>query len=151
MFEILWVLLEFSTLTYLNPGFGRPWDMLGIFFVNDNFITLQKKSLGQKKVEFYEVPFCRIEKLPKWQFWTCAWNSKKNLSERLLWRLWRWHLQKVFLKVFSKRTHKVSKILFNLCSCKFLARLESKIRKCLFFDGSLLYKYSVQRELVLFE
>ena len=26
----------------------------------------------------------------------------------------------------------------NLGSCEFLARLESQIRKCLFFDGSLL-------------
>ena len=46
-FEILWVLLiksQFSTLTDLNPVFGRPWDMLGIFFVNFIFIALQKKS-----------------------------------------------------------------------------------------------------------
>ena len=43
----------------------------------------------------------------------------------------------------KKRTHKISKIRFNLGSCEFLARLKSKIRKCLFFDGSLLYKYSV--------
>ena len=42
------------------------------------------------------------------------------------------------LRLFSKRTHGISKILFNLGSCEFLARLESKIRKCLFFDGSLL-------------
>ena len=38
----------FSTMTYLNPGFGGPWDMLGIFFVNVIFITLQKKSFGTK-------------------------------------------------------------------------------------------------------
>ena len=62
------------------------------------------------------------------------------------------HLQKVFipfsmvrqiqdlgqskykLRLFSKRTHGISKILFNLGFCEFLARLESKIRKCLFFD-----------------
>ena len=42
------------------------------------------------------------------------------------------------LRLFSKRTHGISKILSNLGSCEFLARLESKIRKCLFFDGSLL-------------
>ena len=41
-------------------------------------------------------------------------------------------------EIFSKRTHKISKILFNLGSCEFLTKLESKIRKCLFFDGSLL-------------
>ena len=42
------------------------------------------------------------------------------------------------LRLFSKRTHRISKILFNLGSCEFLARLESKIRKCLFFEGLLL-------------
>ena len=69
--------------------------------------------------------------------------------------LWRWHLQKISLtypkfldlgqseyktEIFSKRTHKISKIIFKLGSCEYLelARLESKIRKCLFFDGSLL-------------
>ena len=70
--------------------------------------------------------------------------------------LWKCHFQKIFitfsrvrqiqdlgqskykLRLFSKRTHGISKILFNLGSCEFLARLESKIRKCLFFDGSLL-------------
>ena len=79
---------QFSTLTDLNPGFGRPWDMLGFFFVNDIFITLQKKSFGQKKFEFHarvqKWHFARIEKLPKWHFWTHAWNSKKISSERLL-------------------------------------------------------------------
>jgi hypothetical protein len=66
------------------------------------------------------------------------------------------HLQKIFitfsrvsqiqdlgqskykLRLFSKRTHWISKTLFNLGSFEFLAKLESKIRKCLFFDGSLL-------------
>ena len=33
---------QLSTLTNLNPGFGGPWDILGIF------IMLQKKSFGQK-------------------------------------------------------------------------------------------------------
>ena len=40
--------------------------------------------------------------------------------------------------IFSKRTHNISKLLFNLGSYESLARLESKIRKCLFFDGSKL-------------
>ena len=31
---------------YLNPGFGGLWDMLGIYFVNVIFITLQKKSFS---------------------------------------------------------------------------------------------------------
>ena len=75
--------------------------------------------------------------------------------------LWKCHIQKISitcsrvcqildlgqskykLRLFSKRTHGISKILFNLGSCEFLARLEGKIRKCLFFNGSLLYKHSV--------
>ncbi len=39
------------------------------------------------------------------------------------------------LRFSQKRTRKISKILFNLGSCEYLARLESKIRKHLFFDG----------------
>ena len=35
-------------------------------------------------------------------------------------------------EIFSKRTHKISKILFNLCSYESLASLESKIRRCPF-------------------
>ena len=52
---------------------------------------------------------------------------------------------RVKIEIFSKRSHphKISTILFNLGSCEFLARLENKIRKCLFFDGSSLKKYSV--------
>ena len=46
--------------------------------------------------------------------------------------------------ISCKWTHKISKILFNLCSCEYIARLESKIRKCLFFDSLLLQKYCVK-------
>ena len=48
-------------------------------------------------------------------------------------------------EIFSKRTHKISKILFNLGSCEYLARLESRISKCLFFDGSLIIMKSFSR------
>jgi len=41
---------QFSTLTYLNPGFGGPWDMLGIFFVNVKFITLHRRLLAKKNL-----------------------------------------------------------------------------------------------------
>ena len=76
------------------------------------------------------------------------------------------HLQKIFitfsrvcqiqdlgqskhkLRLFLKRTHGISKILFNLGSCELLAILESKIRKCLFFDGSLLEKDSVMGDVI---
>ena len=36
------------------------------------------------------------------------------------------------LRIFSKRTHNISKILFNLGSYEYLASLESKIRRCPF-------------------
>ena len=55
---------QFSKLRYLNSGFGGPWDMLGIFFVNVIFITLQNKSLGQ--INFW-IP-CTGSKVPFWQF-----------------------------------------------------------------------------------
>ena len=57
IFEILWVLFEKSlnlsefvksTLTELNPGFGRPWNMLRKKFLIAIFIMLQKNSFGQK-------------------------------------------------------------------------------------------------------
>ena len=62
---------QFSKMRYLNPGFGGPWDMLGIFFVNVIFITLQKKSFGQK---LFWIP-CTGSKVPFWQFF----NSGKKL------------------------------------------------------------------------
>ena len=42
---------QFSILTDLNPGFGRPWDMLAIFFVNAIFIMFQKKSFGKNSFD----------------------------------------------------------------------------------------------------
>ena len=39
---------------------------------------------------------------------------------------------------FLKKTHNISKILFNFGSSEYLSRQESKIRKCLLFDGSIL-------------
>ena len=66
--------------------------------------------------------------------------------------LWRCHLQIISLtcsrvrqiqdlgqlkyktEIFSQRTHKISKILFNLGSYESLESLESKIRRCPFFD-----------------
>ena len=61
------------TLTDLNPGFGKPWDILWLFFGFGTSILLQKKTFCQKKFEFSSrVQKChidRIEKLPKWHFW----------------------------------------------------------------------------------
>ena len=92
-----------------------------------------------------------------WHFWPLAWNSRIFFAKRLLLRHYESAIyNKIFLtfsrvcqiqdlgqskyklRLFSKRTQGISKILFNLGSCEFLARLESKNRKCLFFDGLLL-------------
>ena len=58
-------------LTDLNPGFGKPWDMLWLFFGFGTFIMLQKESFGQKQFpsRVQKCHFGRIEKLPKWHFW----------------------------------------------------------------------------------
>mgnify|MGYP001229301662 CR=1 FL=1 len=45
--EVLTIYNPHSFLTDLNPEFGGPWDMLGIFLVNVIFIMLLKKSFGQ--------------------------------------------------------------------------------------------------------
>ena len=62
----------FSTLTCLNPGFGRPWDMLDIFFVNVNFLTLKKRLLDKKNFEFHaqvqKCHFGHFSILAKWHF-----------------------------------------------------------------------------------
>ena len=108
---------------------------------------------------------CTGSKVPFWQFFHSAkmallipcMKFKFSFGQKASFEaIWKFHLQKIFitftrvrqiqdlgqskdkLRLFSKRTHRISKILFNLGSCEFLARLESKIRKCLFFDGSLL-------------
>ena len=39
----------YCTFYCINPGFGRPWGMLWIFFFTAIFILLQKNAFGQKK------------------------------------------------------------------------------------------------------
>ena len=59
---------QFANFTDLNPGFGRPWDMLEIFWLNVIFIMLQKKSFGQNNFWIS----CTISKVQFWvnfQFW----------------------------------------------------------------------------------
>ena len=153
--------MPFCTFTDLNPGFGGPWNKLWIFLVNGTFIVPQKKSFGQKKFWISctgsKVPFWQNEKIAKMALLNLCMKFKNFFGQKTSFEaLWKCHLQKIFitfsrvrqiqdlgqskykLRLFSKRTHGISKILFNLGSCEFLARLESKIRKCLFFDGSLL-------------
>ena len=43
----------FCTFSYINPGFGGPWDKLWIFFLIAIFIMLQKNAFGRKKFEFH--------------------------------------------------------------------------------------------------
>ena len=107
--------------------------------------------VGFKSAILAIFPFCQngtVEPVHENQLFFCQKTSFEALRKC--------HLQKVFttfsrvhqiqdlgqsrykLRLFSKRTHGISKILFNLGSCEILARLESKIRKCLFFDSSLL-------------
>ena len=62
---------QFSTLTDLNPGFGGPWDMLGIFFVNVIFIMLHRSLSVKKNFEFHrrvqKCHFGNFSLLAKWQ------------------------------------------------------------------------------------
>ena len=59
---------------------------------------------------------------------------KKSFSQKNIW---------ILMHGFKSTILAILKILFNLGSCEYLARLKNRIRKCLFFDGSLLWKYSV--------
>ena len=54
----------FCTFSCINPGFGRPWDMLRKKIFIAIFITLQKNAFGQKKFWIS----CTGSKVP--------WNSK---------------------------------------------------------------------------
>ena len=62
----------FCTFSCINPGFGRPWDMLRKKIFIAIFIMLQKNAFGQKKFEFnarvQKCHFGKNEKLPKWHF-----------------------------------------------------------------------------------
>ena len=153
--------MDLDNISDLNPGFDGPWKKLWIFFVNGTFIMPKKKSFGKKNFWIS----CRLSKVPFWQNGKIAkmallnpsMNFKIFFGQKTSFEtLWKCHLQKLFinfsrvrpiqdlgqskykLALFSKRTHGISKILLNLSSCEFLARLGSKIKKCLFFDGSLL-------------
>ena len=58
----------FCTFSCINPGFGGPWGMLWIFFLNGTFIMLQKNTFGQKKFWIS----CTGSKVPFWQFFIFA-------------------------------------------------------------------------------
>ena len=48
--------------------------------------------MAEKKIQFHaqvqKCHFGKIEKLPKWHFWTCAWNSKIFLAKSILLKLY---------------------------------------------------------------
>ena len=58
----------FCTFSCINPGFGGPWGMLWIFFLNGTFIMLQKNTFGQKKFWIS----CTGSKVPFWKNWKIA-------------------------------------------------------------------------------
>ena len=86
--ESFWRKSWCSTPTDLNPGFCRPWNMLGIFFVNVIFIKLQKSLLAKKNFEFHaQVQKCHFGNfsiLAKWHFWTSK-TGEQNQKVLILW------------------------------------------------------------------
>ena len=62
----------FCTFSCINPGFGGPWGMLWIFFLNGTFIMLQKNTFGQKKFWIS----CTGSKVPFWQFFNFSKHSR---------------------------------------------------------------------------
>ena len=151
----------FCTFFCINPGFGEPWDKIWIFFLYCHLHNASKECFWPnfflnfmhrfKSAILAIFTFCQngtfepvheIQKffLPKDFFW----GIKKVPFTKNIHNFFKGPSNQGFrsikfkLRLFSKRTNRISKILFNLGSCEFLARLESQIRKCLFFDGSIL-------------
>ena len=58
----------FCTFYCINPGFGRPWNMLRKKILIAIFIMLQKDAFGQKKFWIS----CTGSKVPFWQFFIFA-------------------------------------------------------------------------------
>ena len=58
----------FCTFSCINPGLGRPWDMLRKNFLIAIFIMLQKNAFGQKKFQI----LCTGSKVPFWLFFNFA-------------------------------------------------------------------------------
>ena len=68
----------FCTFSCINPGFGRPWCTVLIFFVNGTFIMPQKMSFGQK---FFWIS-CTGSRVPFWQKWKIA-NNPGFMQEKI--------------------------------------------------------------------
>ena len=65
----------FCTFSWVNPGFGGPWDKLWIFFLIPIFIMHQKNDFGQKNFWIS----CTGSKVPFWQFFNFAKMALLNL------------------------------------------------------------------------
>ena len=112
IFEILWVLFEKISVFYvtdLNPGFGRPWDMLVIFFVNFIFIMLQKKSWPKEYLNFIHGFKSAI--LAIFQFWQNGTFELVHEIQKFVWpKDFFWSIMKM---AFTKNITNMSQGLLN--------------------------------------
>ena len=72
---------SFCTFADLNHGFGRPWDILWNFLINDSFLIVQKNAFGKKSFEFHALPNFLAKRLltliPHLRDASnCVWNSQ---------------------------------------------------------------------------
>ena len=74
------------TLTDLNPGFGRPWNKLQIFFVYGTFTMPRKKSFGQNifwiSCTGSKVPFWQNGKIAKMALLNTCTKFKKKIQPK---------------------------------------------------------------------
>jgi hypothetical protein len=83
IFEILWVLFEKISVFY--SYLPKSWDMLEIFFINVIFITLQRKSFGQKSFELHaQVQKCHFARI-----------EKKTWPKDFCEAIWSWHVKNI--------------------------------------------------------
>ena len=104
---------------------------------NEQPIKVREEIVSKKKQQLEIIAFLESELLKKERNLRHDFQKKNEIFSRVR-QIQDLGQLKYKLRLSSKRTHGISKIISNLGSCEFLARLESKIRKCLFFNGSLL-------------
>ena len=95
IFEILWVFYSDWPKFWIWRTLGHVRNIL----YKCHLHNASKKVFWSKKCWIShmssKVPFCQNWKLPKWHFWTSAWNSKKKNGHMTSFEaLWRWHFQK---------------------------------------------------------
>jgi hypothetical protein len=82
---------QFSTLTDLNPEFGRPWDILVILFVNVIFIMFQKKSFDQNYFWIFMHGF-KSAILAIFQFWQSGTFKPVHEIQKFFWQGFFWSI-----------------------------------------------------------